>query len=209
MESKLQIIGISTKESEFSPKDIMQKFLDKAEHKILKETESGVQFSIHIDETLTATTVAFQSLKNFEKKFEKENGLNFCNCYLVIANFEDSDLDDKIEEVYNYIKENFDPSKKFFVCGLYDGISEEAKEDGEEDEKREETKEKVDEIENFFKKQQNKPQYKVKNINQNDTTEIYEFINDMLIKVDEDKSAMSVKRNLTKDEDSHGSCLIF
>ena len=112
---KIQIVAFSTNESENSPNDLINVYLEKNNHVIIKKNSFAIAFTTTLPKTSKQTKIMICSVLNLSKDY---TGISDVNCYIIYVDLEKEESKEKFQEILNYITENCDTGKKFFVFGM-------------------------------------------------------------------------------------------
>ena len=191
-EEKIQIVAFSTNDTEDTPLDIINKYLSGIKYNILKKTKHAIAFTTKFQNFKYYHKIMICFVSNFNKEY---NGITDVNCYLIFIDNEKGENKEKIDNILNYINNNCELSKKFFVFLMNKGTTTEIK---------------LDDIKSNFEKLSVK--YEIKFLNSNNQNDVYNAMKDIFI--------YSTKHGINntneeddnfydKEKNAHKSCTIF
>ena len=115
-DDKIQIVAFSTNDSEQTPIDIINTFLEQQNHVILKKTKSAVAFSTTLTNSSKTSRIMICSILNLGREY---TGISDVNCYMVFVDLEKESSKEKFESIVSYVKDYCELSKKVFVLGMF------------------------------------------------------------------------------------------
>ena len=121
---KLQIVAFSTNDSKQTPNDIINMFLEKQEHNIIKKSRHSIAFSTKIKNSTKPTNIMIFSALNLTREYP---GITDVNCYLLFVDLEKEEATKKLQDIVNYAKDYCELYKKFYVLGMTSGKEKETK----------------------------------------------------------------------------------
>ena len=189
-EEKIQIVAFSTNDSQQTPNDIINIFLENNNHLILKKSRHAIAFSTTLANSSKSTKIMICSVLNLTREY---TGISDVNCYILFIDLEKEDSKEKFESILNYAKDYCELAKKVYVLGMISGNEEQTKYINKAD----------------ITKTLDSAQvtYEYKEINLIKTKEVSDIIMDILVY----SSKHSIFGEETKDRDAGnaGSCLMF
>ena len=130
-DEKIQIVAFSTNETNQTPNDIIDIFLqNNNNHQILKKSKSAIAFSLTLPNSINPSKVIICSVLNLNREY---TGITDVNCYIFFINLEKEDSLDKFEVIFNYAKDYCELNKKIYVLGMLSKKKEDLKSINEED----------------------------------------------------------------------------
>ena len=129
-EEKIQIVAFSTNDTQQTPNDIINIFLEKHNHLILKKSRHAIAFSTEISDGQKSTKIMICSVLDLTREY---TGITDVNCYLLFIDLEKEDSYKKIDIILNYAKDYCELSKKLFVIGMISGNDDATKYIGKKD----------------------------------------------------------------------------
>ena len=127
-EQKIQIVAFSTNDTEKSPNDIINIFLENNEHNILKKSRHAIAFSTKLANSPKPTKIMVCSVLNLTREYI---GITDVNCYILLVDLVKEDTKEKFESIINYAKDYCELTKKIYVLGMIN--QDETKEINKED----------------------------------------------------------------------------
>ena len=191
-EEKIQIVAFSTNDTEDTPLDIINKYLSGIKYNILKKTKHAIAFTTKFQNFKYYHKIMICFVSNFNKEY---NGITDVNCYLIFIDNEKGENKEKIDNILNYINNNCELSKKFFVFLMKKGNNTEIK---------------PDEIKKKFEKLS--LNFEIKSLNLNNQNDVYNAMKGILIystKHGINGNDEENDENIDKDKGMHKSCIIF
>ena len=123
-EDKIQIVAFSTNDSNQTPNDIINIYLEQNKHSILKKSRHAIAFTTALSNTSKISKIMVCSVLNLTREY---TGITDVNCYLLFVDLEKEDSAEKLESIINYAKDYCELTKKIYVFGMVSGNEEEAK----------------------------------------------------------------------------------
>jgi len=121
-EDKIQIVAFSTNDSNQTPNDIINLYLEQNKHSILKKSRHAIAFTTTLSNKPSKIMVC--SVLNLTREY---TGITDVNCYLLFVDLEKEDSAEKLESIINYAKDYCELTKKIYVFGMVSGKEEETK----------------------------------------------------------------------------------
>ena len=112
---KIQMIAFTTSEKNPSPNDLIDKYLEKNSHFMIKKNKQLVAFSSVLPEQKRPTKIMICTLLDLNMEYE---GINEVNCYLIVIDIQKETSKQKYSEIISYIQKFCDLSKKIFLLGV-------------------------------------------------------------------------------------------
>ena len=112
---KIQMIAFTTNEKSHSPNDIMTNYLNNNSHFIIKKNKQLIAFSTVLPDQKKPTKIMLCTLVDLNIEYE---GITNVNCYLVIIDLQKETSKEKLNEIFTYINQYCDLSKKIFLLGV-------------------------------------------------------------------------------------------
>ena len=198
-DDKIQIVAFSTNDSTHTPLDIMNSFLERQNHIILKKNRNSIAFTTSLDESSNKENkVMICAVLNLHREY---TGINDVNCYIIFVDLQDRESIDKFDSIINYSKEYCDLTKKIFIFGMTYKV--ESGEDNEGD-----RAEKVVTKDDITKTLANSEiNYEYNEINISNNQEIFDQMKNILIFSERHSIAGDILED--KDENSKSSCIII
>ena len=187
---KIQIVAFSTNESENNPNDLINIYLEKINHIIIKKNSFAIAFTTTLPKTSKQTKIMICSVLNLSKEY---TGITDVNCYILYIDLEKEDSKEKFEEILNYIIENCEIGKKFFVFGM------KKEKDGEKFLKKEDIEKCLENIQ---------APYDYGEINLNDSKDICNSL-EKVLNYSYTHPLSGEDMNYDKEDKQAGSCCIF
>jgi hypothetical protein len=123
-EDKIQIVAFSTNDSNQTPNDIINIYLEQNKHSILKKSRHAIAFTTTLSNSSKASKIMVCSVLNLTREY---TGITDVNCYLLFVDLEKEDSAEKLESIINYAKDYCELTKKIYVFGMVSGNEEETK----------------------------------------------------------------------------------
>ena len=114
-EDKLQIVAFSTNDTEQTPIDIINTFLEQQNHVILKKTRSAVAFTTTLTNSTKSNKIMICSILNLGREY---TGITDVNCYMIFVDLEKETSKEKLDSIISYAKDYCELSKKVFIIGM-------------------------------------------------------------------------------------------
>ena len=189
-EEKIQIVAFSTNDTQQTPNDVINMFLENNNHLILKKSRHAIAFSTTLANSNKSSKIMVCSVLNLTREY---TGITDVNCYILFIDLEKEESKEKFETILNYAKDYCELTKKIYVLGMVSGNDEEIKHI---------TK---GEITKTLDSAQ--VAYEYKEINLSKAKEVSDTIMDVLVY----SSKHSISGEETKDKEGGqaGSCAIF
>ena len=121
-EEKIQIVAFSTNETQQTPNDIINIFLEQQNHLILKKSRHAIAFSTQLTDSSKSIKIMICSVLNLTREY---TGITDVNCYLLFIDLEKEDSKEKFDLILNYAKDYCELTKKLYVLGMVSGNEEE------------------------------------------------------------------------------------
>ena len=112
---KIQMIGFTTNDKNYSPNDIISNYLNNNSHFIIKKSTQLIAFSTVLPDQKKPTKIMLITLLDLEIEYE---GINDVNCYLIIIDLQKETSKDKLSEILAYINQFCNLSKKIYLLGV-------------------------------------------------------------------------------------------
>ena len=112
---KIQMIAFTTSEKNPSPNDLIDKYLEKNSHFMIKKNKQLVAFSSVLPDQKRPTKIMICTLLDLNMEYE---GINEVNCYLIVIDIQKETSKQKYSEIISYIQKFCDLSKKIFLLGV-------------------------------------------------------------------------------------------
>ena len=112
---KIQLIAFTTSEKNPSPNELMEKYLEKNSHYIIKKNKQLVAFSSVLPEQKKPTKIMICTLLDLNMEYE---GINEVNCYIIVIDVQKETSKQKYSEIISYIQKFCDLSKKIYLLGV-------------------------------------------------------------------------------------------
>ena len=129
-EEKIQIVAFSTNDTQQTPNDIINIFLEQHNHLILKKSRHAIAFSTEISDNQKSTKIMICSVLDLTREY---TGITDVNCYLLFIDLEKEDSYKKFDIILNYAKDYCELSKKLYVIGMISGNEDTTKYIGQKD----------------------------------------------------------------------------
>ena len=129
-EEKIQIVAFSTNDTQQTPNDIINIFLEQHNHLILKKSRHAIAFSTEISDNQKSTKIMVCSVLDLTREY---TGITDVNCYLLFIDLEKEDSYKKFDIILNYAKDYCELSKKLYVIGMISGNEDTTKYIGQKD----------------------------------------------------------------------------
>ena len=185
---KIQIIAFTTNEKNPSPNDLIDKYLEKNSHFIIKKNKQLVAFSSVLQEQKKPTKIMICTLLDLNMEYE---GINEVNCYIIVIDLQKETSKQKYSEIISYIQKFCDLSKKIYLLGV--------KSDENEDNKTKLTEEEIDQVVQTLN-----VDYEYLELNIDNTAQVSDKIIEILI------YSLNNSFEINYKEDGHGrSCSIY
>ena len=123
-EEKIQIVAFSTNDTQQTPNDIINMFLENNNHLILKKSRHAIAFSTTLANSTKASKIMVCSVLNLTREY---TGITDVNCYIIFLDLEKEESKEKFETILNYAKDYCELTKKIYVLGMVSGNEEETK----------------------------------------------------------------------------------
>ena len=123
-EDKIQIVAFSTNDTQQTPNDIINTFLENNNHLILKKSRHAIAFSTTLPNTTKSSKIMVCSVLNLTREY---TGITDVNCYMIFIDLEKEESKEKLETILNYAKDYCELTKKIYILGMVSGNEEEAK----------------------------------------------------------------------------------
>lgn len=188
-DDKIQIVAFSTNDTYETPNDVINIFLNKHTHSILKKSRHAIAFSTVLPETIKSTKIMVCSVLNLTREY---TGITDVNCYMLFIDLEKEDSKEKVDSILAYAKDYCDLNKKFFVLAMNSGNKDAQQTITEAD------------IKNTVEKFQKNFQYI--QLNLEDTAKVSSAIMDIFIYSSKHPISGS---EIDKDAKNAGSCNVF
>ena len=189
-EEKIQIVAFSTNDTQQTPNDVINMFLENNNHLILKKSRHAIAFSTTLANSNKSSKIMVCSVLNLTREY---TGITDVNCYILFIDLEKEESKEKFETILNYAKDYCELTKKIYVLGMVSGNDEETKHITKGD----------------ITKTLDSAQvaYEYKEINLSKAKEVSDTIMDVLVY----SSKHSISGEETKDKEGGqaGSCIIF
>ena len=189
-EDKIQIVAFSTNETQQTPNDVLNIFLEQQNHLILKKSRHAIAFSTQLSDSSKSTKIMICSVLNLTREY---TGITDVNCYLLFIDLEKENSKEKFDLILNYAKDYCELSKKLYVLGMVSGNEEETKHITKSD------------ITKILESAQ--VNYEYKEINLSNSKQVSETIMSVLIY--SSKHSISGGKEKDKEEGQAGSCHIY
>jgi hypothetical protein len=115
-DEKLQLVAFSTNDTTDTRNDIINTFLSKHIHSILKQTRHTYGFQTELPGTNKQTKILIYSVLDLQKEYP---GIKDVNCYIMFINIEEKDSIEKFNEIITYLNKYCDDAKKIFLIGFF------------------------------------------------------------------------------------------
>ena len=112
---KIQMIAFTTSEKNPSPNDLIDKYLEKNSHFMIKKNKQLVAFSSVLPGQKRPTKIMICTLLDLNMEYE---GINEVNCYLIVIDIQKEASKQKYSEIISYFQKFCDLSKKIFLLGV-------------------------------------------------------------------------------------------
>ena len=189
-EEKIQIVAFSTNDTQQTPNDIINIFLEQHNHLILKKSRHAIAFSTEISDNQKSTKIMICSVLDLTREY---TGITDVNCYLLFIDLEKEDSYKKFDIILNYAKDYCELSKKLYVIGMISGNEDTTKYIGQKDITKILDSAQVD--------------YEYKEINLSKQKEVSDAILSVLLY--SQKHSISGENSNDKEEGQAASCNIF
>lgn len=190
---KTQIVGFSTNNNNSSPIDIMTFYLNHVKnHSILKKSNHSIVFSSPYPNPKSPQIIMISAISDLSCDY---TGIGDVNCYLLFLELEKEESREQFDLILDYITNNCELNKKFYVIGVIKGINEDTEINIEKD----------DVIKVMDDTQFN---YEYKEINLEETEEVIKTIQDILIYCYK-HSIYEDKEDNSREDEKGKSCNIF
>ena len=189
-EEKIQIVAFSTNETQQTPNDIINIFLEQQNHLILKKSRHAIAFSTQLTDSSKSIKIMICSVLNLTREY---TGITDVNCYLLFIDLEKEDSKEKFDLILNYAKDYCELTKKLYVLGMVSGSEEGTQYI---------TKNDITKI--LDSAQVN---YEYKEINLSNAKQVSDII--MSVLVYSSKHSISGDKENDKDGGQAGSCIIY
>ena len=185
---KIQLIAFTTNEKSPSPNELIDKYLEKNSHFIIKKNKQLVAFSSVLPEQKKPTKIMICTLIDLNMEYE---GINEVNCYIIVIDLQKETSKEKYSEIISYIQKFCDLSKKIYLLGV--------KSDENEDNKVKMTEEEIDQLVKTLN-----VEYEYFELNIDNTEEVSDKIIEILI------YSLNKSFEINDKDDAHGrSCSIY
>ena len=114
-DEKIQLVAFSTNDTTDTPNDIINTFLSKHIHSILKQTRHTYGFQTELPGTNKQTKILIYSVLDLQKEYP---GIKDINCYIIFIDTEKEESIQLFNDIIVYFREYCDTSKKIFVVAL-------------------------------------------------------------------------------------------
>ena len=114
-EQKIQIVAFSTNDTEQTPNDIINIFLENNNHNILKKSRHAIAFSINLANSQKPTKIMVCSVLNLTREY---TGITDVNCYIIFVDLLKEDSKEKFESIINYARDYCELTKKIYILGM-------------------------------------------------------------------------------------------
>lgn len=114
-EGKIQIVAFSTNDTNNTPNDIINIYLNNFTHSLIKKSRHAIAFSIVLPNSTKSRKVMICSVINLTREY---TGMNDVNCYMIFIDLEMEDVYEKLDNILSYAKIHCDADKKVFVLGI-------------------------------------------------------------------------------------------
>ena len=189
-EDKIQIVAFSTNETQQTPNDVLNIFLEQQNHLILKKSRHAIAFSTQLSDSSKSTKIMICSVLNLTREY---TGITDVNCYLLFIDLEKENSKEKFDLILNYAKDYCELSKKLYVLGMVSGNEEETKHITKSD------------ITKILESAQ--VNYEYKEINLSNAKQVSDTI--MSVLVYSSKHSISGDEENNKDAGQANSCIIY
>ena len=115
-DEKLQIVAFSTDNTTDTPNTIINIFLSKYTHTIIKESKHVISFLTKLPNLEEQKKIMVCSVLKLEKEY---TGVKDVNCYIMFVNIEEKDSINKLNNIIVYFNNYCDDSKKIFLIGFF------------------------------------------------------------------------------------------
>jgi len=115
-DEKLQIVAFSTDNTTDTPNTIINIFLSKYTHTIIKESKHVISFLTKLPNSEEQKKIMVCSVLKLEKEY---TGVKDVNCYIMFVNIEEKDSINKLNNIIVYFNNYCDDSKKIFLIGFF------------------------------------------------------------------------------------------
>ena len=123
-EEKIQIVALSTNDTQQTPNDVINMFLENNNHLILKKSRHAIAFSTTLANSNKSSKIMVCSVLNLTREY---TGITDVNCYILFIDLEKEESKEKFETILNYAKDYCELTKKIYVLGMVSGNDEEIK----------------------------------------------------------------------------------
>ena len=123
-EEKIQIVAFSTNDTQQTPNDVINMFLENNNHLILKKSRHAIAFSTQLANSNKSSKIMVCSVLNLTREY---TGITDVNCYILFIDLEKEESKEKFETILNYAKDYCELTKKIYVLGMVSGNDEEIK----------------------------------------------------------------------------------
>jgi hypothetical protein len=123
-EEKIQIVAFSTNDTQQTPNDVINMFLENNNHLILKKSRHAIAFSTTLANSNKSSKIMVCSVLNLTREY---TGITDVNCYILFIDLEKEESKEKFETILNYAKDYCELTKKIYVLGMVSGNDEETK----------------------------------------------------------------------------------
>ena len=123
-EEKIQIVAFSTNDTQQTPNDVINMFLENNNHLILKKSRHAIAFSTTLANSNKSSKIMVCSVLNLTREY---TGITDVNCYILFIDLEKEESKEKFETILNYAKDYCELTKKIYVLGMVSGNDEEIK----------------------------------------------------------------------------------
>ena len=123
-EEKIQIVAFSTNDTQQTPNDVINMFLENNNHLILKKSRHAIAFSTTLANSNKSSKIMVCSVLNLTREY---TGITDVNCYILFIDLEKEESKEKFETILNYAKDYCELAKKIYVLGMVSGNDEETK----------------------------------------------------------------------------------
>ena len=114
-DEKIQLVAFSTNDTTDTPNEIINIFLSKHTHSILKQSKHAYAFQTELPGTNKQTKILIYSVLDLQKEYP---GIKDINCYIIFIDTEKEESIQLFNDIIVYFREYCDTSKKIFVVAL-------------------------------------------------------------------------------------------
>ena len=114
-DEKLQLVAFSTNDTTDTPNEIINIFLSKHTHSILKQSKHAYAFQTELPGTNKQTKIMIYSILDLQKEYP---GIKDVNCYIMFIDTEKEESTQLFNDMIVYFREYCNTTKKIYVVAL-------------------------------------------------------------------------------------------